>query len=150
MPLVCVSVKPAKCTYFLLSMKVEVNIALRAPAQAANVVLTATKAATSPRFSDAMESVEPGLNPYQPNQRQKVPSICSDVEWAVNSAGSSSRSPFSSWKRPILGPRMMAATRAVTPPVIWTGPDPAKSMTPIPKSGLIAVLERNPLYDQWA
>ena len=41
-----------------------------------SVVFTAAKAATSPRSADAMFEADPGLKPYQPNQRQNVPRNC--------------------------------------------------------------------------
>ncbi len=50
-----------------------VNMADMAPAHAANVVLTAANAATSPRLALLIFNAEPGLNPYQPNHKQKVP-----------------------------------------------------------------------------
>jgi hypothetical protein len=53
-----------------------VNMADIAPAQAANVVLTAANAATSPRLALLILAAEPGLNPYHPNHKQKVPRNC--------------------------------------------------------------------------
>jgi hypothetical protein len=55
------------------SHMVLVNMADTAPAQAAKVVFTAANAATSPRAALLMVAAEPGLKPYQPNQRQNVP-----------------------------------------------------------------------------
>jgi hypothetical protein len=55
------------------SQMVLVNIADMAPAQAANVVLTAAKAATSPRLALLTLRVEPGLKPYHPNHNANVP-----------------------------------------------------------------------------
>ena len=53
-----------------------VNMADMAPAQAANVVLTAANAATSPLLALLTMDAEPGLNPYHPNHKQKVPRNC--------------------------------------------------------------------------
>jgi len=44
-----------------------------APAAAARVVVTAARAATSPYPGTEMTRVEPGLKPYHPNHRMKVP-----------------------------------------------------------------------------
>jgi hypothetical protein len=52
---------------------VDVNMAVRAPAHAERVVLTATRAATCPFSADEIPRTEPGLNPYHPNHKQKVP-----------------------------------------------------------------------------
>jgi hypothetical protein len=59
--------------YYTYSHAVLVNIAERAPAQAAKVVLTAAKADVSPRLALLIVDDEPGLKPYQPNHKQKVP-----------------------------------------------------------------------------
>lgn len=56
-----------------------VNKADMAPAHAANVVLTAAKAATCPRLALLIFNAEPGLNPYQPNHKQKVPRNCAST-----------------------------------------------------------------------
>ena len=60
-----------------------------------------------------------------PNQRQKVPRNCNATLCGGNSLGSSKGFPFSSWKRPLRGPKIMALAKAVTPPTMWTGPLPA-------------------------
>lgn len=44
---------------------------------------------------------------------------------------------------------MMAATKAETPPNICTGPEPAKSITPVPHSGSILKADRKPWVDQY-
>ena len=72
------------------------NMADTAPAQADRVVLTATRAATLPYSVELINKVEPGLNPYHPNHRQKVPRNWSATEWGGNSWGSSNKLPSSS------------------------------------------------------
>jgi hypothetical protein len=62
--------KEIKNTY---SHTVLVNMADTAPAHAANVVLTAANAATSPRLLLLIKDAEPGLKPYHPNHKAKVP-----------------------------------------------------------------------------
>ena len=52
-----------------------VNMADTAAEQAARVVLTAAKADVAPVSAELTTKIEPGLKPYHPNQRQKVPSI---------------------------------------------------------------------------
>jgi hypothetical protein len=49
------------------------------PPAADSVVLMADSATTSP--TPKMASAEPGLKPYQPNQRMKTPSIARDALW---------------------------------------------------------------------
>ena len=73
------------------SKNVLVNMADKAPAQAESVVLAATKAALS-LYTETSNTL-PGLKPYQPNQRQKVPRNISVTECGGISAGSSSRLP---------------------------------------------------------
>src|SRR6056300_189167 len=98
----------------------------RAPAAAERVVVIATLPARLAALAEIMR-VEPQLKPYQPNQRMKVPRAHMVEE-----------EPGMSWgclvtvsKRPIRGPRMMAPTRPATPPVMWTMPEPAKSIMPL-------------------
>lgn len=55
------------------SHSVLVNIAETAPAHAASVVFTAANAATSPRLALLINEAEPGLKPYHPNHKAKVP-----------------------------------------------------------------------------
>ena len=45
------------------------------PVAAAKVVFMATCAAKAPSLALFIVNVEPGLKPYQPNQRAKVPSL---------------------------------------------------------------------------
>lgn len=69
-----------------------------------------------------MPRVEPQLKPYHPNHKMKVPSTIKGKLWGPNSSGV--------WKRPLRGPAMAAPTKAPTPPVMCTTPEPAKSMKP--------------------
>src|SRR3954467_9597113 len=71
--------------------------------------------------------VDPALNPNQPNDRISVPSttigmLCPGMALAEPSL----------LNLPIRGPRIKAPASAVTPPVMWTTLDPAKSMWPLP------------------
>ncbi len=95
-----------------------VNMAPMAPAAADSVVVTATEAKSAPTAA----SVEPALNPYQPNQRMNTPSAPSMSEWPGIAFGL----PFSSYL-PIRGPMVRTPARAATPPTRWTMPEPAKS-----------------------
>ena len=54
-------------------------------AAAESVVLTAASAATRPKPTIA--SAEPGLKPYQPNQRMNTPRMASDALWPAMSLG---------------------------------------------------------------
>ena len=88
------------------------------------MVMTATRAVTSAEAPSAMASCEPGLKPYQPTQRMKVPSTTS----AALCPGMGTALP-SGPKRPVRGPTMMAPISPATPPVMCTTPEPAKSIT---------------------
>lgn len=64
------SYKPVFCS----SMMVDVNMAVRPPAAAPGVVLlTAASDAVWPSALELTSKTDPQLNPYQPNQRLKVP-----------------------------------------------------------------------------
>jgi hypothetical protein len=52
------------------------------PAAAAKVVFMATWAASAPSVPDFMVSVLPGLKPYQPNHRAKVPNLVSGAGYS--------------------------------------------------------------------
>eukprot|EP00438_Fugacium_kawagutii_P001415 Skav219554 [mRNA] locus=scaffold4026:14290:15015:- [translate_table: standard] len=80
----------------------------------------ATCAAKAPSPPDFMVSVEPGLKPYHPNHRAKVPSTTNGKLWHSNSSGFV--------KRPLRGPKMKVPARPATPPQRCTTPEPAKSM----------------------
>ena len=83
-----------------------------------------------------MRSIEPGLNPYQPNQRMKVPRTTSGAECPGMSMALPSES-----KRPMRGPTIMAPMRPAIPPVMWTAQEPAKSTMPMPRSRGVFVLK---------
>ena len=75
-------------------------------------------------------SVEPGLNPYQPNQRNRPPQTA-----IVRSCGSIGPPPSRLNRRPSLGPRQMPPANAIQPPIEWTTVEPAKSWKFMPKFG---------------
>src|SRR3954453_15572483 len=89
------------------------------PAQAARVVLPATRPMPVQSMAD---SVDPGLNPYQPNHRMTAP-----IDAIVRSCGGVGPPPSRLNLRPSLGPSAIAPTRATVPPTVWTTVDPAKS-----------------------
>src|SRR5258708_6267429 len=91
------------------------------PATAARLVLTAI---TEMRRSVAA-SVEPGLNPIQPNKRMKVPVTTNTMLWAGNARCLPS-DPY----LPVRGPRIMSSAIAHQPPVPLTTAYPAKSQEP--------------------
>ena len=72
----------------------------------------------------------------------KVPMTWRVEEWPGIGSGF-----FFSSKRPVRGPTMAAPTRAATPPVMWTMPEPAKSMTP-PRKASELKAEIQPSPDQ--
>lgn len=72
-PFIAAVVSQVYTPVFLSSTIVEVNIPESAPAADPSVVLTAASDATSPEAADAIKMELPGLNPYHPNQRAKVP-----------------------------------------------------------------------------
>ena len=87
----------------------------------ASIVLTAIEPMRRLPLLDA-PSVEPGLNPNQPNARMKQPSSTSTMSCAGIAFTLPSR-PY----LPMRGPIMMPIASAVTPPTECTTPDPAKS-----------------------
>src|SRR5262245_9646547 len=92
---------------------------------AASVVFAATRAI--PPESIALK-VEPGLNPYQPNQRIKPPTTA-----MVRSCGSMGPPPSRLNLRPNLGPSQIPPARAIQPPIECTTVEPAKSWKFIPR-----------------
>ena len=98
------------------------------PEAAARVVVTATRA-TATALSPWILRTEPGLKPYQPTQRMKVPSTTRAALWPGMAMGRPEAS-----KRPVRGPTMAAPMRPAIPPVMWTTPEPAKSCMPTPLS----------------
>src|SRR5215471_11267873 len=94
-------------------------MAVKPAAQAARVVLVATRPIPTKSIADR---VEPGLNPYQPNQRIKPPDAA-----IVKSCGSIGAPPSRLNLRPNRGPRTIDPARAMKPPIVCTTVDPAKS-----------------------
>ena len=90
------------------------------PAAPASVVVTAMMATFC-----VPVVVEPGLNPYQPNQRRKTPSAAMGMLWPGMARGFPSAANL-----PRRGPTTMAPARASQPPTEWTTVEPAKSMKP--------------------
>ncbi|MPN45605.1 hypothetical protein SDC9_193172 [bioreactor metagenome] len=94
------------------------STAIQDKAAAAAEVLVVTKAeAASPLAPRAL----PALNPNHPNQSRPAPKTVIGRLW-----GSIGSSP-----RPFLLPNISAATKPVTPELIWTTVPPAKSRAPI-------------------
>eukprot|EP00961_Rhodomonas_salina_P094703 1274553-Rhodomonas_salina.1 len=93
------------------------------------VVVIATLPATWAAPPEIM-SVEPQLNPYQPNHRMNAPSDCSVLLPSCVSLAF----PVSGSKRPILGPTTIAPIKPENPPTMCTIPDPAKSIIPFDSS----------------
>jgi hypothetical protein len=58
---------------FILERNMSVKRAETDPAAAAMVVVTAARAQTAAEALLEMAKVEPGLNPYQPTHKMKVP-----------------------------------------------------------------------------
>src|SRR5437588_11528236 len=73
------------------------------------------------------DSVEPGLNPYQPNHRITPPRAPMVRSW-----GGIGPPPSRLNLRPRRGPRAMQPARAMTPPTVWTTVEPAKSRNTAP------------------
>ena len=94
------------------------------PAQAASVVLAATRPMPSKSMA---ERVEPGLNPYQPNHRMTAP-----IAAMLRSCGLVGPPPSRANFRPRRGPSAMAPARAMKPPTVWTTVEPAKSRKTVP------------------
>src|SRR5580765_6683522 len=97
------------------------------PVMPASIVLTATEAARSPPLPDSA-SVEPGLNPNQPNARMKQPQSTHMMSCPGMALAWPSRVYL-----PMRGPRINAQASAVIPPTEWTTPEPAKSAYPCPR-----------------
>src|SRR6266699_1743331 len=96
------------------------NSAVRPAEQAAIVVLNDTR--PIPEASSA-DSVLPGLNPYQPNQRIKPPTAP-----RMMLCGSIGPPPSRLKVRPSLGPRAIAPISEIAPPIVCTTVEPAKSL----------------------
>ena len=73
------------------------------------------------------DSVDPGLNPYQPNHRITPP-----MAPQVRSCGGNGPPPSRLNVRPSRGPRAMAPASAMKPPTVCTTVEPAKSRNTAP------------------
>src|ERR1700742_3394324 len=101
------------------------NSAASPPVQAASVVFIATRPTPA---ASIIDSVEHGLNPYQPNHKIKPPTTA-----IVKSCGNIGAPPSRLNLRPNRGPRQIAPAIATHPPIECTTVDPAKSWKFIPK-----------------
>ena len=110
------------------------------PVAAARVVVTATLEAMAE--APPIARVEPGLKPYHPTHKKKVPRTTKGMEWPLMGPGSSPPN------RPILGPKTQAPMPAAQPPTMCTTPQPAKSTTPTSSHGCILKAESQPVDDQ--
>src|SRR5437763_928294 len=99
-----------------------------APAAVASIV----QVAIDPIRTSVAASVLPGLKPNQPNARISVPS----ATIGTSCAGIGLAEP-SLLNLPIRGPRTHAPTSAVTPPVMCTTLEPAKSTWPLPSLNIV-------------
>ena len=84
-------------------------------------------------------SVEPALKPNQPNARMNVPIMAIGMWWP----GMAFAVP-SVLYLPRRGPSIFAPTKAMTPPVMWTTEEPAKSTWPCPRPKLLPSLASQP------
>src|SRR5712692_5824950 len=111
------------------------SIAATQPAALASMVL----AAITVILRSAASSVAPAVKPNQPNIRISVPAsaigmLCPGMAFAVPSE----------LYLPRRAPRSQQETRAMTPPVMWTTDDPAKSTWPCPSPKLTPSWESHP------
>jgi len=104
------------------SDKYEIPNTVKPPVTQDSVVLTEAICITS-EFSPVAPKAEPALNPYQPNQRIKVPKVTRPELCGLKISWSTISSNL-----PILGPSEIAPTSPHTPPTKCTTPDPAKSV----------------------
>ena len=88
----------------------EVSTAPRTPAAAARFVFSATYA-KKPTPPKSTLSVEPGLNPNQPNQRMITPSVVKAMLWPGIAFGLPSDENF-----PMRGPRRSAPASPASAP----------------------------------
>ena len=97
----------------------------RPPQAAATKVETTALATARPSPGLDIAAWEPPLKAKNPKTRMKAPRLTRGMEWPTIPGLSI---PLISGRNlPILGPSMMAPTRAKTPPPRCTTPEPAKS-----------------------
>ena len=108
-------------------------------------------AATRPIPSkSSAESVDPGLNPYQPNHRITPP-----IAAIVRSCGGRGPPPSRLNLRPRRGPSTSAPANAMTPPTVCTTVEPAKSRNTVPpvnvlrKPGVMVPSQPPGPHTQW-
>ena len=95
------------------------------PAAAARLVLTSTMLMATASVALPSASWEPPLNPNQPNQRMKTPSVTTRMfDGGVGLTEPSLRN------LPSLGPTTNMPASAAQPPVLCTMVEPAKSWNP--------------------
>ena len=95
------------------------------PAPAARLVLTITLLIVTASTEPLSTSIEPPLNPNQPNHRIKTPRVTSGTfEGGVDLTLPSSRN------LPRRAPTTITPASAAHPPVEWTMVEPAKSLKP--------------------
>src|SRR5262245_15943987 len=99
-------------------------IAPIAPVMLASIVFTTMKLMRR----SVPASVEPGLNPNQPNARMNVPSTTIGMLWPGIALGL----PCLSYL-PMRAPTTIAPASPISPPIPCTTPDPAKSTAPWPR-----------------
>src|SRR3979411_2349054 len=114
------------------------NIAAKEPDIPASMVFTAIDPIRKLPLPEA-PSVEPGLNPNQPNARMKQPVSTMTMSCARMAFDFPVRSYL-----PIRGPSIIATANAVTPPTGGTTPEPAKSQYPLPSPKLVPRLASQP------
>src|SRR5881296_773584 len=111
------------------------SIAVMLPAAPASMVLVAI----TPMRRSEPASVEPALKPNHPKARMNVPTsaigmLCPGIALAVPSA----------LYLPRRGPSSQAVTNAITPPVMCTTEDPAKSTCPWPSPTFLPSMASQP------
>src|SRR5690349_9999499 len=100
------------------------------PAAPANNVLTEAITARL-RNPPRKPSEEPGLKPNQPKNRMIVPK----TPMVILPPGIVLAEP-SLLNLPMRGPSTIAPAKATHPPIICTGPEPAKSTAPLPSPAI--------------
>ena len=98
---------------------------VRPPAEAATNVETTALATAVPSPGADIDACDPPLKAKKPKIRIKAPRLTRGMECPTMPGLSPPLRPGRNL--PILGPSMMAPTRATTPPERWTTPEPAKS-----------------------
>src|SRR5436309_5495590 len=111
------------------------SIAVTPPAAPASIVFVAM----TPMRRSEPASVDPALNPNHPKARMNVPTNAIGMLWPGIAFAVPSRLYL-----PRRGPRRIAVTNAITPPVMWTTDDPAKSTWPWPNPRFLPSMASQP------